>query len=220
MKRIEKALDRWRKARQLHRAIGDEYGWRGSLAAGIPQDRQGRSLPWYTYSAIEFLAGIDFGDKDVFEWGCGHSSLYWARRARHVTSVEDNRAWFEKVDALKAANNSLIYAEEGDAYVNAIRAAGRTYDVIVVDGAHRRGCASVAPACLNDGGLIILDNADWYPRTRREICEAGFTEIPFCGFGPLNGYAWVTAIYLRAAFSCRRCEYRVLAGTGGTASDD
>ncbi len=52
-----------------------------------------RELPWMTYDAIDFLGSICAPDSVVFEWGSGGSTLFLAKRCRHVTSVEHDAKW-------------------------------------------------------------------------------------------------------------------------------
>ena len=48
------------------------------------------------------------------------------------------------------------------------------------------------------GGLLVLDNTDWHPHTAADLRAAGFLQVDFNGFGPLNAYAWTTSLFLRA----------------------
>ena len=50
-------------------------------------DKFGNKIPWYTYSAIEFLNNLDFSEKSMFEFGSGTSSIYWAKKANEVISI-------------------------------------------------------------------------------------------------------------------------------------
>src|SRR5258705_9406984 len=54
-------------------------------------------LPWFSYAAIDFLADHLTPDMDVCEYGSGGSTLFFSRRTRRVTSIEDNPQWFELV---------------------------------------------------------------------------------------------------------------------------
>src|SRR5216117_3805614 len=71
--------------------------------------RSGQSAPWYTYPAIEFLRQLDFSDRTVFEYGSGMSTMFWAKKAKHVVSVEDDEQWCETLRNLLPSNAELIY---------------------------------------------------------------------------------------------------------------
>src|SRR5437870_895308 len=84
----------WRKAWRLFRILNFQYGYLRSVAADTPLDADSEPRPWYTYPAIEYLKQIDFRRKAIFEYGCGHSTLFWATRAARVVSIEHNPAWY------------------------------------------------------------------------------------------------------------------------------
>jgi hypothetical protein len=166
-------------------------------------DANGTPLPWYTYPAIEYIRQLDFSDKSIFEFGAGNSSLFWSGLARNIVSVEDNRAWFEKVSSQTTANLEVRFAEGVEAYVGEIHRDERNYDVIIVDGSHRARCAEVAFARLAPGGLIILDNSDCYPKTSAFLRRQELLEVDMTGFGPINGYAWTTSFFFHRDFRFR-----------------
>ena len=124
-------------------------------------DKDGNPIPWYTYPAIEYLAQFDYSDKSVFEYGCGNSSLFWAKRAQKVISIEDNPKWFDKWCGLfHEPNLDVRWRDEGEIYEKAIFEDNQKYDVIVVDGKRRAECAQCAVQALAKGGVIILDDSD------------------------------------------------------------
>jgi hypothetical protein len=53
------------------RSYFEEIGWFKSVAIGLPVDRDGNCLPWFTYPAISFLEGKVQSDMNVFEYGKG-----------------------------------------------------------------------------------------------------------------------------------------------------
>lgn len=50
-------------------------------------------LPWMTYDAIDFLKKISSAEMNVFEWGSGGSTIFFASRCKQVISVEHNKDW-------------------------------------------------------------------------------------------------------------------------------
>lgn len=53
--------------------------------------------PWITYPAIDFLQTILKSDMNVFEYGSGGSTFYFADNARHVISIEHDEKWYYSV---------------------------------------------------------------------------------------------------------------------------
>ncbi len=172
--------------------------WR-SVKERMAVNASGAPIPWYTYPAIEYLSSFDFKSCDVFEFGSGNLSLYWAGRARSVCSVEDNQEWFEVVSKTKRGNKIILHRADGVGYVKSLPDQGKFFEIIVVDGNWRYECAVEAINCLKDGGMIVLDNSD---RKIEKECgkllrEQGFLQIDFSGFGPINNYTWSTSIFIK-----------------------
>jgi predicted O-methyltransferase YrrM len=69
--------------------------WRRSLIDGANALTDGQ--PWMTFGAIRFLKRHVHEQMRIFEYGTGGSTLFWARAAREVISIEHDRAWSERV---------------------------------------------------------------------------------------------------------------------------
>jgi len=52
-------------------------------------------IPWINFQAARILADWLKPEMEVFEWGCGASTLFLAQRTHSVTSVEHDLLWFE-----------------------------------------------------------------------------------------------------------------------------
>lgn len=173
-----------------------QYGHLLSRRMRLPVTREGEPLPWYTYPAIEYLQQLDFSSRDVFEFGSGNSSQFWAQKARSVTSVEHDRPWHAMVEQRKRPNQVVLLEEERRDYPLAIARCNGSFDVIIIDGVERFECAKNALPYLRAGGMIILDNSDWHPKTAALLREADLIQIDFIGFGPVNKYTWATSLFL------------------------
>jgi hypothetical protein len=197
----------WRESMRLTRLLWRDYGHLRSVITGSSIDGSGAPVPWYTYPAISYLRQLDFRDSTVFEYGCGHSTLFWAAVARQVVSVEDNRRWFDIMSKRVASNARLIYEPDLAAYVDSIRQFPGGFDIIVVDGPARGStrlkCSRAAIECLRPGGLIVLDNSDWLPESARLLREAGLLEVDMTGFAPISGHTQTTSLFFSRAFDVR-----------------
>ena len=191
----------------LHYVENTLGGWR-SFECRLPVDRDGNPLPWYTYPAIEYLEQLDFSACEVFEYGSGNSSKFWAHRARAVTSVESDPAWYQTGAAALSPNQTLLLKTEVADYAQAIRAKEGKYEVIVVDGVYRYNCAREAVDQVKEGGFILLDNADWHPATARFLREKGLSQVDLIGAGPVNSYAWCTSLFLKGPLAIPRKRER------------
>lgn len=183
------------------RILAFYYGQWSSARKRMSVDNNGVEIPWYTYPAIEYLKSFDFKSCDVFEFGSGNSSLYWAKRARSVVSVEDNKEWFKIVNNRKSINQSVIYGPDEMSYVKALADENKLFEIVVIDGNWRMQCTLAAIRHLKPDGMIVLDNSD---RIIEKKCsellrKEGFIQIDFSGFGPINGYCWTTSIFMKTA---------------------
>ena len=52
-----------------------------------------RDLPWMSWKAIDFLQGYITPGLRVFEWGGGGSTIFFADRGCHVTTIESSEFW-------------------------------------------------------------------------------------------------------------------------------
>ena len=179
--------------------IFDEgWGHSKSRESRVPLDANGESLPWFTYPAIEYLRQLDLTNARVLEWGAGGSTLFWGKHCRQVVTVERTKTWFDEISPRVAGNTQLILAPDKADYVRAGHE--ENFDIIVIDGEHRRDCVETAISRLSPGGIIILDNSDWYTKAAEKLRKLGFAQFDFSGFGPVNDYTWSTSIYIRGEF--------------------
>jgi len=188
-----------RQAAWLLDTFEEKYGHLLSSRLRLPVTAAGEPLPWYTYPAIEYLQQLDFSARHVFEFGAGNGSQFWAQRAKSVTTVEHDAQWFKTVEQRKRSNQTLLLRQDLQTYALAIGTFARNFDLIIVDGANRFACAKAALRYLENGGMIILDNSDWHPKTAALLREADLIQIDFTGFGPVNNYTWTTSLFLHRA---------------------
>ena len=145
--------------------------------------------PWMLDKAIEFIDGILKKEFDVFEWGSGGSTLYFSKRVKSVVSVENDQDWFNNMGAEiknQGINNvNLIYANydragnpkdlaNPDAYLSGSRYyygkvfekytktidSFGNFDLVLVDGRARSGCAKHGMSKLKDNGFLIVDDSE------------------------------------------------------------
>ena len=186
-------------ARASHLRSG---GWFCSFQRAMPVDAKGEPIPWYTYSAIHFLAGRVTPAMAVFEYGSGNSTLWWSRRAGHVAACEHDAVWFELMRAKMPASVDYHHTDilhSAEAYAGRAAASGRAADVIVIDGRERVRCARQSLAALKSDGVIVWDNSERaeYAEGFDFLAAAGFRRIDFWGMGPINTYEWCTSILYR-----------------------
>jgi Methyltransferase domain len=178
-----------------------EYGWFRSFSEASAVDARGAPLPWLTYPAIFFLRDRVQPDWEVFEYGSGNSTLWWASRVRRVVSCEHDDAWCRRIAGLVPGNCELIRAPLSDPakYAETIGGADGPFNVVVIDGRHRVECARRCLSHLKDDGVVLWDdgNREEYGAGFRLLADAGFRRIDFWGPGPIAPVPWCTSVFYR-----------------------
>lgn len=196
----------FRPAIRNFRLLNSGYGHFRTMREHASVDRDGNPIPWYTYPAVEYIKQFDLSDRVIFEYGAGYSSLHYAKRCKKITSVEDNREWFEVIKPRAPANCEILCPESPEKYVQAINNYPHLFDIIIIDGSHREQCCEVALSKVRDNGMIILDNSDMLPDCVRVLAKKNFIQVDMVGFGPENGYLWATSFFLSRAFDFKSCH--------------
>jgi hypothetical protein len=167
-------------------------------------DRHGRPLPWYTYSAIDFLSSRDFTNCRILEFGAGQSTLWWAARAQSVVSLEDDPKWFAKLTPNLPPNVHLVLLEpnSGPPFEAAVAAAlsglaSPPFDIVVVDGLPRNIAAKLSYNLVSAKGAIVCDNSEGYG-IASVFAGSEFDRADFYGAAPGVILKHCTSIYFRA----------------------
>ena len=181
--------------RHLAANIKYQYGFCESKRTQKPIDQSGEKLPWFCYPSIEYLSSLDLSGLNIFEWGSGHSSVFFAKRAQSVVSIESDPEWYEYGKTILSPNQSLLF-RTGDSYPMAIHEQKTKYEVIVIDGIMRSSCARQAISALARGEIIIFDNTDWWPKTCLFLRSRNLLQIDFHGFGPMVDFTTTTSLFI------------------------
>jgi predicted O-methyltransferase YrrM len=218
MRGIRRGLDRWGSGAGAP-PLGRRWRhWAYSLT--IVHDSHAMAeldVPWWTYRAIgaveEWLSAR--GDPArVFEYGSGASTVWLARRAGEVHSVEHHRAFAELMDTelenhpnasvrvvepVPRARPVVPSAKEGHegldfaGYVGAIDEVPGAFDLVVIDGRAREACLAAAVGRIAPDGLIVFDNSR-RRRYRSAIARSGLHERTLRGLTPTLPYPEQTSL--------------------------
>jgi tRNA A58 N-methylase Trm61 len=178
-------------------------------------------VPWWTYGAVEVVDAFLQGRPGarVFEYGSGASTIWLARRAGRVTSVEHDAGWYDRMrtalalcrgcapidlhlvppdvvpdpDPLYRSAKSTAANMSFRSYARHIDMADASYDLIVVDGRARPDCLHHALARLAPEGMIVFDNSH-RGRYRLAIQSSGLHVRRFRGRAPALPYPDETAL--------------------------
>lgn len=174
--------------------------------------KSGEPIPWYTYPSIDFLKSRLYEDRMILEFGGGQSSLWWAKRAKGVVTLEGDREWHDKIRQNMPDNVELHYVSMENSSVNVSQVNGvlkskaySQYDVIIIDGLYREEMIQIAIGLMTDDGMIICDNAESYG-FYEGFKETGLSRVDFVGNAPGIVLPHCTSIYFKPstfAFGCK-----------------
>ncbi|MFC7550545.1 O-methyltransferase [Plantactinospora sp. GCM10030261] len=182
------------------------------------------AAPWLTPRAVEFLDRMLLPDDRGLEFGSGRSTVWLARRIGHLVSVEDDAGWHERVSRqlkelsldnvdYRFAPRDLPEDRGGDSeYARSVlELPDASLNLVLVDGAYRDHCARYALPKLAPGGLLVIDNVNWFlPSQTRSPFSRGPADGPATPawaevLSIIGGWrtvwtscgVWDTAIYLK-----------------------
>ncbi|MEF8708977.1 MAG: FkbM family methyltransferase [Candidatus Accumulibacter propinquus] len=178
-----------------------EDGWFRSFREQRPVNAAGHPIPWLTYPALDFLVSRLDPSLSVFEYSCGHSTLWWAGKVQRIVAVEHDPAWVAEIQNRLPTNATIrrIPLDPEAGYVDAITAEPGPFDVVVVDGRHRNQCLQRVPEALSPRGVIILDNSErpQYQTGMEYLKSLGFRHVDFSGLVPIVCWKSCTSVFYR-----------------------
>ena len=177
-----------------------DNGWFHSLKLKMPVDKFNSPLPWLTYSCIDFLIPRINNQVNLLEYGSGNSTLFFAKRVNHVTSIEHNHDWFKKMQKTKSKNIDIYHKDiEEMVYATFPLSLKKEFDIILIDGRDRNICCVYATKLCSKIGIIILDDThrDRYNEGRNQLKKSGYREIEFWGIAPGDYGKKCTSLFYR-----------------------
>lgn len=178
------------------------------------------ALPWYTWDCVHWLEEWLKPDMQVWEWGSGGSTLFFAQRVARVVSVEHDGACADKLreslrefDLESKVELLVIPPEKGhiaeyesrdDAFLNThnFRRYAQvirdydTFDLVAVDGRARNGCMKEGIAHVKQA--ILMDDIErkYYVRGA-DLVPREWKRTVYWGHGPYHWPEWGTSVWMR-----------------------
>lgn len=202
---ITSALDRVRRCSSFAAAVSllysgdlEKSGWFRSVRERAAVDAEGAPIPWISYPALRFLEQRITSDMDVFEFGSGNSTLWWAERVRRVVACEANETWYKRIAGLAPDNAEIVRVDESD-YAGVLERQTARPDIVVIDGGDRVAVARSAINWIGEGGVIVWDDSDRTDYREGISClrDGGFRQLEFSGLGPIVNLTKVTSVFYR-----------------------
>lgn len=178
-----------------------DVGWIKSFISGVPVDKDGNPLAWVTYSFMDFIEDRLNNGMEIFEFGAGNSTLWYAGRVDSVTSVEHDQEWYEKIRNKMPDNVSLYHRElkYGGEYSRFPNQLEKRFDIIIVDGRDRVNCMKHSVESIKEGGIIVLDDSEraQYMKGVEFLLNRGFKKLDFWGISPGLFYKKCTTVFYK-----------------------
>jgi SAM-dependent methyltransferase len=176
-----------------------EIGWIESFKMKMPVDKDLKPIPWMTYPFIDFISDRLRPDMEIFEYGSGNSTLWFADRVKRVDAIEHDEKWY-KIMKQRIPNNVNLYFIKLDydgEYSRFPLNLNKKYDIIIIDGRDRVNCIKISIKCLKPEGVIVLDDSErpQYLEGIRFLLNEGFRKIDFWGISPGVFYKKCTTIF-------------------------
>jgi len=100
--------------------------------------------------------------KNVLEWGCGNSSLYFSSCPciSSWTSIENNQSWYKKINSVCSKKVNIKYIDTSQNYHNYINfESNKKFNLILIDGRERSQCIYRSKNIINEDGVVVLHDA-------------------------------------------------------------
>jgi hypothetical protein len=169
-----------------HSGYLQEWGWFNAFRKKASVGQNNEALPWVTYPFISFIRPRLKDTFNVFEYGSGNSTLFYAKFVNKITAVEHAEEWYEKMSSLLTGNAEIIFSSESGDYAGSIKNKSLKYEIVIVDGIERINCLIAANDHLTSDGVIILDDSEReeYAAGKEFLREQEFKSIDFWGIAP------------------------------------
>jgi predicted O-methyltransferase YrrM len=162
--------------------------------------------PWIVPASIGWLRRRIRSDWSILELGSGRSTVWFARRAGQVLSLEDNEYWHprtrERLDEAGLSNVDLRLRPVEDFPAEVASLPDEAFDLVVVDfleapSVTRIDCLEPAMKKVRPGGYLLLDDSDRPGYAQAYELLAGWGERRFTGLKDEWHEACETAIFSR-----------------------
>lgn len=161
------------------RHLTPRYVWHRARFAAYRRANPG--TPWMAKEVAVMLDSLLRPSDFAVEFGSGSSTSWLGRRVASLISIESDPTWFERVKVSVGAMQSVelrpTSAATSEEYLRAVAEVGQV-DVVLDDGCHRGEVALWAIDHLQSGGILIVDDTNWFlPFAPHATCS-DYAETP------------------------------------------
>lgn len=128
-------------------------------------EKSNSELPWLTKDSIYIIENLISKKDNMVEFGAGRSTVWFSSRVNKLTSIETDEQWYVKVsnETKNLDQIEIIHLTKENEFINLIKEIeDQSLDIVLIDGAYRDKVAIKILNKMKRGGLIIIDNANWF----------------------------------------------------------
>lgn len=162
--------------------------------------------PWIVPEAIYWLKQNMGKEWQVFEFGCGWSTIWYAKHCYKIVSIEDNQNWYDivkqRILKQKVQNCDLRMVKLDDFITGITSFPDAYFDLVIVDSSEviktlRIDAVKAAMLKVKPGGYILLDDSDRPQYESVPKYLRGWVAQSFVGVKPIPLMAIETTIFQR-----------------------
>lgn len=179
-------------------------GYMQSIAYEKPLDNNNQPILWMNYNVVNFLKERLTKEMNLFEYGSGFSTQFYARKVSDVVSIEHDKMWFSIISEHLPRNCVIRYKtysskQRGGEYSKAILDDDIKYSVVIIDGRDRVNCLKNSILSLKEDGVCILDDSsrENYKDAFKFMEKNGFKNITFSGLQSTGLKENATTVFYR-----------------------
>jgi len=131
------------------------------------------SNPWLTKDSVKIIDKHLKGHHLGLEIGSGRSTKWISKRIKKLISIEGDAYWFERVSSdceflIEQGKLNYNYLETVDQYLSLLNSLdSNSLNFCLIDGEHRDICALKVIDKISIGGMLVIDNINWYLPTKK-----------------------------------------------------
>ena len=163
-------------------------------------------MPWIVPETVSWLEKNMREEWQVFEFGSGWSTIWYAKHCRHIVSVEDNAGWNQVVEGRvkdQGVKNCELRLASLNDFISIISSFPNDYfDLIIIDSSEeqknlRIEALEASMSKVRPGGYILLDDSDRPQNTVLPHSLDDWGVLRFVGIKPFPLMAIETSIFQR-----------------------
>lgn len=149
-------------------------------------EQRNPNAPWLTPDMIKILDSCLRSSDIGMELGSGRSTLWFAKRIAHLTSIEHDESFYHRtfraLDEAGIRNVDYRLCQAEVDYLSSIAEREEaSLDFALIDGKHRAKCVLFILSKLKPGALLVVDNSECYLTPPRDACSKApmpLTKVP------------------------------------------